>query len=470
METLFEQWAGEPCLEKDTVSAHGSARSYYRLKGPSHDCIAAVNSDIRENEAFFYYTDFFRSKGIHVPEIYAISADRTTYLQQDLGNQTLYDFVCARRHEGADFQQTVEPVYRKVIDGLVALQKAGATADFSHAYPRPAFDRQSMQWDLNYFKYDFLKLAHIPFDEQLLETDFDTFIGQIEAVPHQFFMYRDFQSRNIMLSGSDIYFIDYQGGRQGAPHYDLASLLYDAKAEIPDDARLRLADYYYQAFGNDLGQTRQQFGQTLRRFVLLRIMQAFGAYGYRGLFEGKEHFVHSIAPALGNMANVLNDNSLLADCPELERVLKLMVASDELRRISCAAAAKGQLAVTVNSFSFKRGYPYDKNGNGGGFVFDCRALPNPGRYPQYRQYTGNDQPVIDFLQKEPEVEQFVNAAFAIVRKSVERYIQRGFENLQVNFGCTGGQHRSVYCAEQLAKKIGQIAGCTVQVHHLEQER
>lgn len=468
MEKLFQQWAGEPCIENQAISAHGSARRYYRLKGKNHTCVAAVNDDVRENEAFFYYSEFFRKNGINVPQIYAVAPDRKTYLQQDLGNRTLYDLVVEKRNAGRAFDADLEQVYMRVVEGLVRMQTLGSEMDFSHAYPRAAFDRQSMMWDLNYFKYDFLKLAHVPFDEQLLEDDFQHFADQLAACDSNYFLYRDFQSRNIMLNGDEVFFIDYQGGRRGSLYYDLASLLYDAKAEIPDAVRQRLAEHFRVMHGSRLPQNGDDFRSVLHKFVLLRIMQAMGAYGYRGLYEGKEHFVKSIAPALGNLAALLQDALLLSETPELRRVLQSLLQSEELKNI--VAAANGTpLTVTVNSFSYKRGLPYDKTGNGGGFVFDCRALPNPGRYPQYQCYTGKDQPVIEFLQKEAEVDEFIQNAAKMVLKSVRRYQQRGFANLQVNFGCTGGQHRSVYCAEQTAKIIAEQAGCKVEVHHLEQE-
>ena len=468
MEKLFQQWAGEPCVENQAISAHGSARKYYRLKGKNHICIAAVNDDVRENEAFFYYSDFFRKNGINVPEVYAISDDRKTYLQQDLGNRTLYDLVVEKRNAGLGFDAELESVYMRVVAGLVRMQTLGPEMDFSHAYPRAAFDRQSMLWDLNYFKYDFLKLAHIPFDEQLLEDDFQHFADELSACDSNYFLYRDFQSRNLMILAKMVWFIDYQGGRQGSPYYDIASLLYDAKAEIPDEVRQRLAKYFYSLHDNKIAPTYESFQHTLNKFAILRIMQAMGAYGYRGLYEGKEHFVKSIAPALGNLTTLLKDTSLLEETPELRRVLQSLLQSEELKNIITAANGT-PLTVTVNSFSYKRGLPYDKNGNGGGFVFDCRALPNPGRYPQYQCYTGKDQPVIEFLQKEPEVEEFIQNAAKMVVNSVRCYQQRGFANLQVNFGCTGGQHRSVYCAEHTARIIAELTGCKVEIHHLEQE-
>ena len=467
MEKLFQKWAGEPCIGVETISAHGSARRYFRLKGRSHTCIAAANDDVRENEAFFYYSEFFRENGIHVPEIYLISDDRRTYLQQDLGDTTLYSIVEAKRKDGLGFDEELERLYDSTVKGLVEMQNLGEKMDFGHAYPRAAFDSQSMQWDLNYFKYNFLKLAHVPFDEQLLENDFHTFIGTLSAADTSFFLYRDFQSRNVMVCHGQVYFIDYQGGRRGARYYDLASLLYDAKAEMPDKERDRLTLLYYTLSGLDKRQSPDGFRAMLRYFALLRIMQSMGTYGYRGLFEGKEHFVKSIEPAAANLRTLLGDVAL-PGVPELDRVLRFIAYDESVARLA-KAAEPAQLTVTVNSFSYKRGLPYDKTGNGGGFVFDCRALPNPGRYPQYRTFTGKDHPVMEFLQKEPEVEEFVRNAATMVINSAKRYQRRGFANLQVNFGCTGGQHRSVYCAEQAAKMIAQTVGCRVEIHHLEQE-
>lgn len=469
MEELFRRWAKENCTENQPISAHGSARIYCRLHGNTHTCMAASNSDVRENEAFFYFSDFFRKHGIAVPEIYAVDPTRTIYLQQDLGDETLFDRISAKKRQNLHFDKEITGIYRKVIDNLVKIQLLGKVADFSHSYPRESFDRQSMTWDLNYFKYNFLKLAHIPFDEQYLENDFQNFITELDSENKDFFLYRDFQSRNIMIVDGEPYFIDYQGGRRGTFHYDLASLLYDAKAEIPDECRKELLDHYFEKMSEHMPLDKGVFLDKFYKFVILRILQAMGTYGYRGFYEGKIHFINSIAPALTNISNLLKDNTFLSGYPVLRQVMEEMTTSENLKREIAERQKATQLTVQVNSFSYKRGYPNNDTGNGGGFVFDCRALPNPGRYPEYRTFTGKDQPVIDFLKDDPEVLEFLGNVKEIVMQSVRKYTSRGFTNLQISFGCTGGQHRSVYCAEQIADFLSRNTGCIVEKHHLEQD-
>jgi aminoglycoside/choline kinase family phosphotransferase len=472
MERLFEKWAGEPCLSKVLLPAHGSARIYYILKGTSKICLAACNDDVRENEAFISFSDFFKAEGVNVPEVYAVANDRKTYLVQYLGDTTLYDWLQNRKAKSSSvFDDETVALYKKVIDNLISLQFAGRGLDFAKAYPREAFDRTSMQWDLNYFKYNFLKPAHIPFDEQLLEDDFGRLLDTLCNVDSSFFLYRDFQSRNIMLSDDgDLYFIDYQGGRRGALHYDLASLLFDAKAEIPHDVKETLLDYYVERLSNFMAVDKDVFKQQFYLFALMRVMQAMGAYGFRGFFEGKEHFIKSIPHACRNMDYILSSGNITLSVPHLMQVWQRIAHSQFSMKKDNATDKTPVLTVAVNSFSFRRGYPVELAGNGGGFVFDCRALPNPGRYDYYKKMTGMDADVIDFLQREPVVASFVDNAFAMVSASVQTYIDRGFANLQVNFGCTGGRHRSVYCAEQIAARIKEKYPCAVVLRHLEQER
>ena len=359
-----------------------------------------------------------------------------------------------------------------MIDCLLQIQFGGQNIDYSYSYPREVFDEQSVRWDLNYFKYNFLKLAYIPFDEQLLENDFDTLVSYLSRIDSATFLYRDFQSRNIMLVGekNDLYFIDYQGGRRGPLHYDLASLLYDAKAEMPIEVRQQLLNYYIDELSQLISIDSKQFEQEFYLFVLLRIMQAMGAYGYRGLYEGKEHFVKSIAHARSNMQWILQNKTLPIVVPHLNDVWHSIVESKLLNQKVATFEQSEMLTVSVNSFSFKRGYPTDASGNGGGFVFDCRALPNPGRYPKYKNFTGRDFEVIDFFKDYSEMDEFLNLVYDIVSRSVKRYQERRFTNLQVNFGCTGGQHRSVYCAEKLAQYLKNNYSCNVIVRHLEQEK
>ena len=432
------------------LAQSGSHRRYYRFTFDDNSTlIGAYNEDVTENIAFFEYTRFFTEKGLNVPKLLAVHEDQKHYLLNDLGTQTLYDKLCEIRKENGDFQEVMN-YYKKVVAALPKFQmtvKEGL--DMSVAYPRAAFDRQSMQWDLNYFKYYYLKMAYIPFNEQLLEDDYQAFMDYLLSVDDDYFLYRDFQSRNIMVCQDDVYFIDYQGGRKGALQYDIASLLYDAKADLSPEIREELLDCYLNSLEQHISVDRQQFKDYFNAFSLIRIMQAMGAYGYRGYFERKTHFLQSVPYAIRNMRYLLERHALPKNLSELRQVLQTVVDS--------YAEQKPQrsdiLTVTVQSFSYKKGIPADDSGNGGGFVFDCRALPNPGREKRFATFTGKDDCVIEYLKRYKEVESFENHVFAIVDMSVDNYLERQFTHLTVNFGCTGGQHRSVYFAEQTAKHL-----------------
>lgn len=465
METLFEQWSGESCIKVSSISANGSNRQYYRLEGETHRCIAAVNGDVRENEAFLYYAKEMKERGIRVPEIYAVNADRTIYLQEDLGDTTLYSFLTQKKKSGEDINDELISLYKRVLNDLVLMQTRCRDLDFAYAYPRSDFDRQSIQWDLNYFKYYFLKLAYIPFDEQLLENDFSRFINYLLEEDCSYFLYRDFQARNIMIApDGELYYIDFQGGRRGAAQYDVAALLYSAKSEIPDEIRGLLLDYYIDRLSKVVHIDKDAFRSKFYGYVLVRMMQAMGAYGYRGYFEKKDYFVRSIPLAVANLRNVLKKHQFPIDIPELNKVWNAIAQHEDFM------PREDKLTVRVFSFSYKKGIPPDKSGNGGGFVFDCRALPNPGRYEQYKMLNGKDKPVIDYLEEKPEVERYIDHVKALVCPAVENYIERGFNHLMVNFGCTGGQHRSVYCAERMAAYIRQNYDCRVVLRHIEQDK
>lgn len=470
LKQLFARWAGVPCTECLALGANGSSRRYYRLMGGEGiSAIGCIADDLRENEAFFAYARHFHAKGMPVPELYAVADDRRHYLQQDLGDQTLYGLLYDKQRQGGGFDAQMLDLYKQALADLAAIQQAGADIDFSLAYPRSDFDCQSILWDLNYFKYHFLKLQHIPFDEQLLEDDFNRLADYLLTADTHYFLYRDFQSRNIMLPNPDnfpLYYIDFQGGRRGAAQYDVASLLYSAKSNLPEAIRRELLAHYLDV-RNIHGDERRQWMDLFWAYLLVRILQTLGAYGYRGLFERKDYFLQSIPLALNNLRNLLQDHPLSIPLPEINRICRDAACSVSLEQ---PLAMDNQLTVTVLSFSFKKGLPTDPSGNGGGFVFDCRALPNPGRYPEYKAYTGKDRPVIEFLQKEPAVDQFLNHVEAIVSQSVEKYLERNFSSLQVAFGCTGGQHRSVYCAEQLAARLSKKYSCNILLHHREQDR
>jgi aminoglycoside/choline kinase family phosphotransferase len=464
---LFETHFKEEVTFFDQLPASGSYREYARIKSQNHQIIGAFNQDVKENQAFFEFSTHFKNKNIPVPHIYAISTDQQTYLQDDLGNTTLFDFISKTREEEG-FSSKIVDVYKKVLRELPRIQLvAGKDIDFSVCYPREAFDKQSMMWDLNYFKYYFLKLAKIPFDEQALEDDFQAFSNYLLAVDNNAFMYRDFQSRNVMLKDGEVFFIDYQGGRKGALQYDLASLLYDAKANIPEKEREELLEFYLDELNHYKRTNRDKFKELFTGYVLIRIMQAMGAYGFRGFYEKKEHFLKSIPFALKNLENLLTKNTIQVKLPELFKVLKAVTESEFLKSIS---PANDKLTVRINSFSYKKGIPADPSGNGGGFVFDCRAIHNPGRYAEYKHLTGKDPQVQRFLEEQSAIASFLTPVFSLVSNSVEVYSARGFSNLSVSFGCTGGQHRSVYAAEKLAEFLKNNYPVTVVLQHVEQDK
>jgi aminoglycoside/choline kinase family phosphotransferase len=388
-----------------------------------------------------------------VPEIFGVDEDVGVWLESDLGDTTLFNaLVEARKASPTEgFPAAMLPVYKRVVEILPRFQvEGGRVIDYSVAYPRDAFDRQSILWDLNYFKYHFLKLAHVPFNEQRLENDFGALADFLLRADTRHFLYRDFQSRNIMMVDGDPYFIDYQGGRRGAPQYDIASLLYDAKAAVPDSVRDELLAHYLDALAQQIEFDREEFIQLYRGYVLVRILQAMGAYGYRGFFERKARFLQSVPFAARNIRRIL-ENGLPVRVPELEGVLRRIV--DEWARRGEDAEPGPGLTVRVSSFSFKRGYPDDEGGHGGGFVFDCRAIPNPGRHLEYRTACGRDAGVVEYIERCPEAHQFWSSVRSLTDAQIEEYLRRGFSSLSIGFGCTGGQHRSVYFAERLAAHI-----------------
>ncbi len=463
---LFENHFNEKVEIFELLPPSGSYREYCRLKNSTRSVIGALNIDIKENTAFLSFTNHFRKIGLPVPEVYAVSSDLKKYLQEDLGDTTLFDFLSTTR-ENEGFSENIVDEYKKVLKVLPKIQIiAGKDIDYSVCYPRAAFDKQSMMWDLNYFKYYFLKLAKIHFDEQSLEDDFQLFTNYLLSVNSGFFLYRDFQSRNVMLKDDEVFFIDYQGGRQGALQYDLASLLYDGKADIPQSVRNKLFDYYLSELKKYMTVDQQEFTVYFKGFVLIRIMQAMGAYGFRGFYEKKEHFLKSIPFALKNLEYLLKDMNLPIELPELFNVLEQLVQSEFLKEIG---QDKSNLTVTITSFSYKKGIPVDKSGNGGGHVFDCRAINNPGRYPEYRELTGRDLPVQEFLEHKSEIGIFLNAVKTLIDQSVKVYLERDFTHLSVSFGCTGGQHRSVYSAEKIASYLQNNYPVNVVLVHREQQ-
>jgi len=458
---LFYQTFREECNSFSALPISGSARKYYRLKNNKRSVIGAFNCNMKENIAFIHFSEVFRENGMNVPKIYAKDPNNNIYLQEDLGDGTLYDRVLKLYNNS--FPNELTEIYKSAVKQLADLQINGTkNLDYNLCYPRPSFDRQSIMWDLNYFKYDFLKFTDINFDEQLLENDFETLTKHLLETNCDFFLFRDFKSKNIMLKGDDIYFIDYQGGRKGALHYDLASLLFDA-ADIPTEIKDRLIEHYIDYAGKQIEINRNTFKKTFYSYALIRILQVLGAYGYRGLFEKKQHFIESIPTGLKNIEIITKKAEILNETKELKRILTELKNSKRLKELF----ETNILTIHIKSFSYKRGYPYDLSGNGGGHIFDCRFINNPGRIDAYKHLNGKDEEVISFLEDQAESRDFIDSVKQILNSNVNNYISRNFKNLSVYFGCTGGQHRSVYFAERIAEYLKNTFKVKVIIDHTE---
>ena len=469
LKQLFERHFRTPAENVKPLQGQlgGSGRAIVRLSGREFRAIGVVYSVREENVAFLEFSRHFRRHGLPVPEIYAEDLSRGAYLEEDLGDTTLFEYLSQNR-SGEDISPQVIEAYRKVVAVLPRFQvEAGRDLNYKVCYPRASFDRQSIAWDLNYFKYYFLRLAGIPFNEQALENDFARLTKFLLAAPHDYFLYRDFQSRNVMLHGGQPFFLDYQGGRRGALQYDIASLLYDGKADLPPDLRQELLDHYLDCLCEYIKVDHAAFMEHYYAYVYVRIMQALGAYGFRGFYERKAHFLQSVPFALKNLRWLAHHVKLPVALPALMEAFQGMLASEKLQGLASSA---DELTVRIFSFSFHRQMPIDETGNGGGFIFDARSLPNPGREDRFKPLTGKDAPVIDYLNQQDSVHQFLSHVLSLVDASVASYRRRGFKNLMVSFGCTGGQHRSVYLAENLAKHLRGNDGLEVVVRHIELEK
>jgi aminoglycoside/choline kinase family phosphotransferase len=461
LQKLFRDTFNKEVQHVSALEESGSNRKYYRMQHDDFSAIGVYNEDERENKAFLTLSRHFSDKNICVPTVFNESLSRNIYLISDLGNQTLYRLLCERRKDANDFPQTLIDIYKQALNGLLDIQfSVCKDFDFSFCYPRSAFDRQSVLWDLNYFKYYFLKLAGIQFDEQLLENDFHTLADFLLEANASFFLYRDFQSRNIMISNDTLYFIDYQGGRKGALQYDVASLLYDGKANMPQEVRELLLNHYMEQLREKQPKEADSFKKYYDAFVFIRIMQAMGTYGYRGFYEKKQHFLQSIPYALNNLKWLLNNIQLPVEIPTLWKVYHRLIRSELLQQYQPST-----LKVSINSFSYKNAIPEDKSGHGGGFVFDCRCLPNPGRFDRYKSLTGKDPEVTAFLDDKDEVNKFFNHITSIIDMAIRNYTDRQFQHLTVAFGCTGGQHRSVYFAERLQKYLHKHHFVETEINH-----
>jgi aminoglycoside/choline kinase family phosphotransferase len=469
LKQLFEQHYQLPAEDVRPLQGQlgASGRAIFRLTGGKFSAIGILYPVREENVAFLEFSRHFRRHGLPVPEIYAEDLSQNAYLEEDLGDTTLFEFLGRNRAGETIAPQAIE-AYRKVVAVLPRFQvEAGRDLNYKVCYPRDRFDRQSIAWDLNYFKYYFLRLAGVPFNEQALENDFSHLTKFLLGASHDYFLYRDFQSRNVMLRDGQPFFLDYQGGRKGALQYDIASLLYDGKADLPPELRQELLDYYFDCLGSYIKLDRAAFMEHYYAYVYVRIMQALGAYGFRGFYERKAHFLQSVPYALKNLRWLAHHVKLPIALPALMEAFQGMLASEKLQSLASRA---DQLKVRIFSFSFHRQMPADETGNGGGFVFDARSLPNPGRQEQFRSMTGKDAPVIDYLNQQESVHQYLASVLSLVDATVSGYQRRGFKDLMVSFGCTGGQHRSVFLAEQLAKHLRGSSGVEVVVRHIEQEK
>ena len=495
---LYKEWKGAEPATTEKLPGAGSNRVYYRLvDDEGKSVVGCIGTSRDENHAFIYLARHFTRRQLPVPEVLAVSNDELRYLQTDLGSTSLFDAIRGGREAGGRYTLKEQALLKQTIRQLPNVQLRGARGlDFSQCYPQPEFDRDSVLFDLNYFKYCFLKATELDFHELKLEADFRLMAKDLTAGgDEQCFLYRDFQARNVMLVDGQPYFIDFQGGRRGPYYYDLASFLWQASARYPHKLRRELVYEYYNALKQYTEvPTSHQFVARLSLFVLFRTLQVLGAYGFRGYFERKQHFIDSIPPAIQNLRELLATMQL--PYPHLTDVLHRLCDLPQFQQIEVEATradgykttdrnpykphpkdgpatfskydAQGPLVVRVFSFSYGKGIPQDESGNGGGYVFDCRSTHNPGRYEPYKQLTGLDEPVIRFLEDDGEILTFLDSVYKLADAHVRRYLQRGFTSLMFCFGCTGGQHRSVYSAQHLAEHLHRKFGIEVRVCHREQ--
>ena len=467
--SLYKQWNGEDAISIDILPQSGSERRYFRLHGKDKSVIGTYGANIKENESFFYFSEHFYKKKLTVPQIFAISNDRMYYLQEDLGDISLLN-----RLEKEGFTDEVYALFKKSLEALALLQINGDEGlDYTRCLTNTEFGKQAILADLLYFKYYFLDALRKPYDKQKLLDDFEALSNYLTHTEYKYFMFRDFQSRNIMVQeDNSIFFIDYQGGMKGAPQYDVASMLWQARANLPDDWKKNLLTVYLNAVENIIQSSidRNVFRSQYNGYVLIRLLQVLGAYGFRGLFERKAQFLTSIPLALRNLRDFFGNQSIGISVPEFRKVLDLCLSEEVIQQFTpLQATEQTPLVVKINSFSYRDQIPEDTSGNGGGFVFDCRGILNPGRIEIMKTKTGRDKEVKDYLEQQTRMQSFLNSVFDIVDISVEEYINRGFESLMVSFGCTGGQHRSVYAADALARHLKNKFKVKIELKHLVQD-
>ncbi len=470
---LYKKWKGTVPVSVDLLPQSGSERRYFRLHGNGSSVIGTYGANVKENETFIYFSKHFTGKKLAAPEILAISDDKLFYLQQDFGDVSLLNHL-----EEKGFTDEVYTLFKKSLEALAQLQVNGDDGlDYSQCLTNAEFGKQAIMADLLYFKYYFLDALRKPYDKQKLIDDFEALSNYLTHTEYKYFMFRDFQSRNIMVVSEDtnhnVHFIDYQGGMKGAPQYDVASILWQARANLPDEWKEKLLEDYMNSFENIIGQTidRNIFKSQYNGYVLIRLLQVLGAYGFRGLFERKAQFLTSIPLALRNLRDFFQNQSLGISVPEFKKVLDMCVADEVIEQFTpTQATEQTPLLIKICSFSYlKNGIPADETENGGGFVFDCRGILNPGRVDSMKTQTGRDKDVKDFLEQQTKMPEFLNSVFDIVDTTVEEYIKRGFESLMVSFGCTGGQHRSVYAADEMARHLRNKFKVKVELSHKVQD-
>lgn len=465
---LFSSFSRSSITGIEKIPQSGSNRIYFRILTADSSYIATYNDNIRENRTFIHYSRHFRQQGCPVPEIYTVNDSYTIYLQEDFGDQSLLRELEQHGHNDHVYQ-----LFATSLNELARLQiKGDEGLDYEWAITSKEFGKQAILSDLLYFKYYFLDTLQIPYDKERLIDDFEALSTYLTHVDHKYFMFRDFQSRNILIRDKHVYFIDFQGGMKGALQYDVASMLWQAKAELSDTWKDDLLEHYMGCVESILEKKidRTRFVSQYNGYVLIRMLQVLGAYGFRGLFERKAHFLTSIPLALRNVKGFLGSKQVGIGLPEFERLLGLMVREEVIGRFEPVQAdADTPLVVHIHSFSYKKGIPADTNGHGGGFVFDCRGILNPGRFAEYKTQTGRDKPVKDFLEQQTKMPEFLNSVYDIVDIAVEDYIQRDKKSLTIGFGCTGGQHRSVYAADALTRHLRNKFHVKVDLHHIVQE-
>ncbi|MDB5232025.1 MAG: putative phosphotransferase related to Ser/Thr protein kinase [Chitinophagaceae bacterium] len=467
IEELVKTVADSPIQRIEKLPQSGSDRMYFRIYTSETSYIATYNSNVKENQAFIKFSKHFKAKDLPVPLILAVNPNQTIYIQQDLGTESLLDKLEQHGHN-----DHVYNLFKKSLMELAKIQILGhEQLDYSWCLTAHEFGKQAILSDLLYFKYYFLDTLKLSYDKQAMLEDFEALSTYLTHTQYKYFMFRDFQSRNIIVNKEEVYFIDYQGGMLGALQYDVASMLWQAKAELNDVWKATLLNYYIDRVEELLHRKidRNIFIFQYNGYVLIRLLQVLGAYGFRGFFQRKAHFLTSIPLALKNLKSFVKEKSIGLDLPEFYRILEILVQDHMISTFETVKAnSDTPLAVVISSFSYKKGIPVDTTENGGGFVFDCRGILNPGRFDEYKTFSGLDKSVIDFLEQRTKMTEFLNSVFDLIDISVEEYIKRGFGHLAINFGCTGGQHRSVYAAEQTCRHLRNKYGVQVVLQHTNQ--